>query len=105
MYASDRAGSRADLCGVKRVVGADDPVMQAMFTRLKMNGVPLGVPDILPALQTGLIDGCLGPPMAMLAFQWITKVRYVTTEPMFVAVGAMVVMKKDFDRLSEADRH
>jgi len=62
------------------------------------------VPDVLPSLQTGLINACYGSPLSTLALQWHTKVKYMTELPTAVGIGATVVLKKDFDSLSKEDQ-
>ena len=47
---------KADLSQTKLWAWVDDPLVRTLFTQLGANGVPLGVPDVLPSLQTGLID-------------------------------------------------
>jgi len=92
--------SKADLKQTKLWAWVDDPLVRALFQQLGANGVPLGVPDVLPSLQTGLINACYGSPLSTLALQWYTKVKYMTRLHISQAIGATVVTKKDFDKLS-----
>src|SRR5262249_57825726 len=64
-----------------------------------LNGVPLGLPDVLPNLQTGLINACYGSPLSTLALQWYTKVKYMTSLHVTQAIGATIITKKEFDKL------
>ncbi len=41
-----------------------------------MSPVPLGLADVLTGLQTGLVDVVSGPPVAAVALQWFTKIKY-----------------------------
>jgi TRAP-type transport system periplasmic protein len=82
----------------------DDPIVRTLFKRLGVNGVPLGVPDVLTSLQTGTIDACYGSPLAAVALQWYTKVKYATDTPINYAIGALVVRKEVFEKLSAADQ-
>jgi hypothetical protein len=59
--------SKADLNQTKMWAWTDDPLVKAMFKQLGSNGVPLGVPDVLTSLQTGLINACYGSPLSMVA--------------------------------------
>ncbi|HVS17809.1 MAG TPA: TRAP transporter substrate-binding protein DctP, partial [Planctomycetota bacterium] len=70
--------SKADLAQTKLWAWTDDPLVKTMFKQLGSNGVPLGVPDVLTSLQTGLINACYGSPLSMVALQWYTKVKYMT---------------------------
>ena len=56
-----------------------------------------GVPDVLPSLQTGLINACYGSPLSTLALQWYTKVKYMTSMHISQAIGATVITKKEYE--------
>jgi len=92
--------SKADLAQTKLWAWVDDPLVRMLFQQLGTNGVPLGVPDVLPSLQTGLINACYGSPLSTLALQWYTKVKYMTSLQLSQAIGATILSKKDFDKLS-----
>src|SRR5262249_41483049 len=96
--------SREDIGKTKMWAWVDDPLVRALFKNLGVQGVPLGVPDVLPSLQTGLIDACYGSPYSTLALQWHSKVKYMTSQSTALAVGATVVLKKDFEKLSAEDQ-
>jgi TRAP-type C4-dicarboxylate transport system substrate-binding protein len=91
--------SKADLGQTKMWAWVDDALVKALFQQLGVNGVPLGVPDVLPSLQTGLINACYGSPLSTLALQWFTKVKYMTSLHITYALGAAVITKKAFDGL------
>jgi TRAP-type C4-dicarboxylate transport system substrate-binding protein len=91
---------KADLAQTKLWAWVDDPIIRMLFQQLGANGVPLGVPDVLPSLQTGLINACYGSPLSTLALQWYTKVKYMTQMHITQAIGAVVMLKKEFDKLS-----
>ncbi len=92
---------KSDLKQTKLWAWVDDPLVRALFNELGANGVPLGVPDVLPSLQTGLINTCYGSPLSTLALQWYTKVKYMTSLQISQSVGALVMTKRDFDKLEE----
>ncbi len=91
--------SKADLMQTKLWAWTDDPLVKTMFRQLGSNGVPLGVPDVLTSLQTGLINACYGSPLSMVALQWYTKVKFMTSMQLSQAIGASVVTKRDWDKL------
>jgi len=89
-----------DLKKVKMWAWVDDPIGKKVFELAGINPVPLAVPDVLPSLQTGLIDGCYASPLVAIAMQWHTKVKYVATMPLVIGIGATIVSKKQFETLS-----
>ncbi len=73
----------------------------------KANGfraVPLAATDILTGLQTGLIEVVPTTPLYALLNQCFGLARYMIDVKWAPLVGATVVSKRTWDRLSEADR-
>jgi TRAP-type C4-dicarboxylate transport system substrate-binding protein len=104
LYSNIPLKDKADLQKVKMWVWNDDPLLAKLFQRMGMNAVALGVTDVLPSLQTGVINGCNGSPLAAVALQWHSKVKYATSMELSMAVGAVVLTKKQWDALSPEQR-
>jgi TRAP-type C4-dicarboxylate transport system substrate-binding protein len=77
-----------------------DTFVQAMFKAFDVSPVPLALPDVLPSLQSGLIDACYGTPLGVLAMQWFTRVKYRVLPAITRAVGALVVTRHLWQKLS-----
>lgn len=90
-----------DLRGVKMWMWEGDPVAQATFRALNVNPVPLSITEVMTSLQTRIIDAVYTPPMAALALQWFTRVRYMLDLPIADSAGAVLVSRRFFDRLPE----
>ena len=69
-----------------------------------VNPVTLPLSDVLTGLQTNLIDTVITSPIGALALQWHTGVKYVVDLPLTYLIASLVIDKKAFDKLSEADR-
>ena len=93
----------ADLRGQKLWVWGDDQLVSAVFKKLGLNGVPLGVPEVDAALTSGKIDACYGSPLAAVALQWSSKIKFMTSMPMSFAIGATVVSIDAYKKLSPED--
>ncbi len=78
-----------------------DPLAEATFSSFGVNPVQLPVIDVLTSLQTGLIDGVYASPLAAITMQWFTKVKYMMSEPMTDATGAILISKRYYDRMPE----
>ncbi|HEY0192761.1 MAG TPA: TRAP transporter substrate-binding protein DctP [Kofleriaceae bacterium] len=92
-----------DLKTQKTWLWGDDAIVGAVFKKVGINGVPLGVPEVDAALTSGKIDACYGSPVAAVALQWYSKVKYMTSMPMSFSIGATVVSVKAYQKLSAAD--
>lgn len=88
-----------DMNGVKMWAWEGDPIAEAAFKALGISPIPLSVVDVLTSLQTGLINGAYTSPLAAVALQWNTRVKYMLNVPLADASGAVVVSKKKFDTL------
>jgi TRAP-type C4-dicarboxylate transport system substrate-binding protein len=92
--------SKTDMGRVKMWAWQGDPVPVALFKAYGITPVALTLPDVLPALQSGLIDTFYGPPLAILALQWFTKARYVSATPITYVMGALIVSQQQWQKLS-----
>jgi TRAP-type C4-dicarboxylate transport system substrate-binding protein len=93
----------ADLRGLKLWLWGDDQLVGAVFKKLGLNGVPLGVPEVDAALTSSKIDACYGSPVAAVALQWYSKVKFMTTMPMSFSIGATVLSTDAYKKLSAED--
>jgi TRAP-type C4-dicarboxylate transport system substrate-binding protein len=99
----NKVESLADLKGQKLWMWGDDQLVGAMFKKLGLNGVPLGVPEVDTSLTSGKIDACYGSPVAAVALQWYSKVKFMTSMPMSFAIGATVVSVDALKKVSADD--
>jgi TRAP-type C4-dicarboxylate transport system substrate-binding protein len=96
--------SLKDLKGQKLWMWGDDQLVGAMFKKLALNGVPLGVPEVDAALTSGKIEACYGSPVAAVALQWYSKIKYMTSMPMSFAIGATIVSLDSLKKISAEDQ-
>jgi TRAP-type C4-dicarboxylate transport system substrate-binding protein len=82
----------------------DDGLVKALYKKLGISGVPLGVPEVESSLSTGRIDACYGSPRAAVALQWNTKVKYMTGMPMSYAIGATIIKLDVSKKISDEDQ-
>ncbi|NUN13922.1 MAG: TRAP transporter substrate-binding protein DctP [Myxococcales bacterium] len=93
-----------DLQKVKMWQWTVDPIAKIFLEKAGANPVPLGVPDVLPNLDTGLINAYYASPLAAIALRWFGKSKYLTAQPFSLGIGATVVSQKSWDRLSAEDK-
>ncbi len=96
--------SVADIRATKAWLWGDDGLVRAMYKQIGISGVPLGVPEVEPALSTGRINACYGSPLAAVALQWNTKVKYMTSMPLSYAIGATILKDTIESKISADDQ-
>ena len=104
MMSNKAVGRLEDLQSLKVWVPEGDRVGQAVFAKAGVSPVPLTVPDILLALQTGLVDVVYNSPTAAIALQWFTKVKYITRVPLGYALGGVVITQKAYQKIPQKHR-
>jgi TRAP-type transport system periplasmic protein len=83
----------------------DDPLVRKLFRRVEVDGIPLGVAQVLSALRRGQIDTCYGSPLIVVALQWHSHLSYMWAEPVAYGVAGLVVSQSAWSRSSAADQN
>jgi TRAP-type transport system periplasmic protein len=92
--------SPSDLKGKKPYVWREDPIMPAMLQVIGgVTPVPLGVPEVLPNLNTGAIDVVTAPALAAEQLQWASRLDTINTQVVAASIGALVFSKGKIDAL------
>ncbi len=99
VFSNNPVRSKADLKKQKFWAWQDDPLSKALLKEAGVSPRLLGLPQVYPALNTGMIDAVYNAPLACLTLQWHTKVKYYTRFPLAIGIGATVISKKAFDAL------
>lgn len=66
--------------------------------------VPLSINDLLPSLQTGLVDAFAAPPVAALSFQWFSLTPNMTDLRWQPLPGATLISLKTWRKIPEEMR-
>ncbi|NRB38206.1 MAG: TRAP transporter substrate-binding protein DctP [Pseudomonadales bacterium] len=85
-------------------VPSDDPASDAASTAFELSPTPLFLGDVLAGLQTDLIDSVFASPIAAIALQWHTQVKYITDLPLVYFYAIMAVDQKAFKKISLDDQ-
>jgi len=104
IFANQPVTGSASLRGRKVWVPEGDRVSAAAMAALGVSPVVLSITDVLTGLQTGLLDIVAAPPVGVIALQWHTRVKYMTSVPLMYTMGLMAVDVGPFSKLSTADQ-
>jgi len=89
-----------DLKNVKMWAWSSDPIASVIISEAGGNPIPLAVPDVLPSLQTGAVDGFTTSPLAGIALRWFTKAKFMGAKKVAVGIGASVMTKSTWNKLT-----
>jgi TRAP-type C4-dicarboxylate transport system substrate-binding protein len=89
--------SPEDLKQAKLLVGAGRPNELAIYRFVGCHPVPLEVADILPSLQTGLIDCLAMPPAIALSMQLDSVAPHMLDMNWAPLIGAAIMTKQSWD--------
>ncbi len=104
MMSDQRLDKVADVRHKKVWIPTGHPVGAAVFKAARVSPVQLPLSDVMTGLQTGLIDTVISSPIAVIALQWHTQVKYAMDEPLTYFAGTLVIARKAFRRLKSADQ-
>ena len=103
-FSRDAAQRPDDYKRMKFFSWGSEPEQQNIMKSLGYTPVPLETSDILPAVQTGMIDVVPSTPYFALATQVYETVRHMLEINWAPIVGAMVVTRRAWEGLSEPGR-
>ncbi len=104
LFSKEPIQRAADIGKRKVWIWQNTAMGRAVFKELGVNPIPLNIPDILMALQTGMIDTVYASPLAAISMQWFTKVSYLTDVPLAYSAGAVVFQKSALEKIPAPQR-
>ena len=81
-----------------------DLLTRAFYEQAQITPVPLAIPDVFTALQTGMITGVYMLPVGAIGFQWWQSLKYISMPHITNAAAAIMFNQKDWERISPLHR-
>jgi TRAP-type C4-dicarboxylate transport system substrate-binding protein len=89
-----------DLRGKKPYVWREDPILPTVLQAIgNVTPVPLGVPEVLPNLNTGAVNVVTAPALAAEQLQWASRLDHINVQPVAATIGALVFTRAKLDSL------
>jgi TRAP-type C4-dicarboxylate transport system substrate-binding protein len=89
----------ADMRKMRLFIWGSDTAYMELLKDAGFNPVPLAITDLLPSLQTGLVDAFGAPPAAALSFQWFALAPNMTALRWQPLPGTTVVSMKQWNKI------
>jgi TRAP-type transport system periplasmic protein len=86
----------------KMFVWSGDPEAERAWKAAKFTTVPLSSTDVLPSLQTGLVESFGTAPLYALTAQWFNPAKHMLQLNWTPLNGATVISKKQWDEIEPA---
>ena len=93
-----------DLKSIKLYTSAGDDRMTQWYKANGFQPRAMAMTDILTGLTTNMLEGLPTPAGAAMAFQWYRQTPYMLDIRLAPVIGATVIAKNVWNRISEADR-
>lgn len=94
-----------DLKPLKLFAWGNDTDALEIWKGAGFNPVPLPSTEIATALQTGLVSALPSPPTAAVLLQWYQHAKNMTDVRWALLLGAMIVNKSTWDKISPEDQN
>ncbi|MBF0297411.1 MAG: TRAP transporter substrate-binding protein DctP [Oligoflexia bacterium] len=89
------------LKGVKIWVWEGDKLSEALISSMSLTATPLALQDVLTSLSTGILQATYASPMAIIAMQWQTKVKYLIDFPVTYSIGAFLISEDTWKKIPD----
>lgn len=96
LFSQKNLSLEADFASAKMWVWKGDRVAETFLHNFGVRTTPLHIAEVNTGLETRMIDSFYSPPLAAIAFQWHTRVRYVLDYPLADSTAALLMTKKSF---------
>jgi TRAP-type C4-dicarboxylate transport system substrate-binding protein len=103
LFSNQPITSPEDLQRAKIWTWSGDKLASLFFKAFDVSPIPLALPDVLTSLQMGVVNAVYAPPLACIALQWFTRVKYMTDVPITYGFGAMLISNKMLGKVSPED--
>lgn len=89
----------SSIAQTKMWVWKGDQLASDMMSMLKIPAIAVDFSEVIPSLQTGLIDGVYATPTALISLEWQKEVSYMLDLPVTLVSSGVVFSKKKWDTL------
>ena len=100
-FAKDPFTHPSEMKAMKLSLGAGDAMLTQLYKEAGFRPVPISIVDMLPSLQTGLVEAFNSVPLAALAFQWFALAPNMADLNWSFLSGATVIDKRAWMKIPE----
>lgn len=94
-----------DIRKSKMWIWKGDKLAEIFMEVLGIPAIAIGFTEVVPSLQTGLIDGFYCPPTAAISLQWHLEAGYLLDQPFCSVTSGLVLAEKVWQKLSPKEQN
>jgi len=99
LVSSKKVNNISDLKKIKIWSWEGDLLATSLVDSLELASVPLALPQVMSSLSTGVIDAAYATPLAIIALQWHSKVKFLVNFPITFSLGALVISNQGWNQI------
>jgi TRAP-type C4-dicarboxylate transport system substrate-binding protein len=100
LFSQQDLGREEAFKSAKMWVWEGDQVAETLLRNFGVRTTPLHIAEVNTGLETHMIDSFYAPPLAAIAFQWHTRVRYLLDFPLADSTAGLLMTRRAFEALS-----
>lgn len=104
IFSKEESKTLAELKKRKIWLWSGDPLAEATFKEFGLAGTPLSLADVLPSLESGMIDSVYNSPYGLIGLQWHSKVKFMSRMSVGHGTGALLIGKKEWEKIPTKKR-
>ena len=104
LFSKTPIATQTDLQQTRFWVWDIDPIVKKFADISGAKVVKLPIQNVLSSLNNGDVQTVYTSPLACIAFRWHTEVRYMSDLPLAIGVGATLIKKKQYDKLTDENK-
>jgi len=103
-FSTEPVRTVGDLKGLKQFVWTGDGSLVRWYEEAGFRPIPLALTDVMTGFSTGMIECVPSPPQWALTLQWYRSAGYMLDYPVSPLYGGLVLSKRAWSKLSDADK-
>jgi len=100
-FSKKPATTPGQLKQMKLAAGEENPTNEQAWKSLGFDILQVPIHEVLPALNSGMIEACYIVPLGAAAYQWFGIANHMMDLPISPVLGSIVVSNKTWNRIPE----
>ena len=105
LFSTERIERPSEIKKLRPWAWKDDLIFTEFLKIVGANPIRLGVPEVYPALQTGMVDTLPASALAAVSLQWYTRLKFVSKRNGGIIVGATIIRRDKFEALTDEQKN